>query len=128
MARTDPNSLERRKGSKLPDKYRNKNNHSKINIEGYFVDVNYPQDQANFHNVAVIHPKSFPNRTNVNFINKNRAKDQVHKFDKYMAIPEPFEPFNSFYSTQKSSEKSVPKIKLRKKTIGGLVSSNDGVI
>jgi hypothetical protein len=53
----------------------------------------------NDHNVKVIYPQSFPNRIGKNFINMNKRKDQIHKFDEKMKAPEQFEGFNSFYST-----------------------------
>lgn len=60
-------------------------NHSHIKHGGYFVDVNYPREQPNFHNRARLHPKAFPKRRNTNFIDLNKRYEETHRFDQLLA-------------------------------------------
>lgn len=56
-------------------------NHSHIKHGGYFVDVNYPQDEPNPHNRSSIQPQTFPMRSNTNFLDQNKQYDELHRFD-----------------------------------------------
>lgn len=61
-------------------------NHSHIKHGGYFVDVNYPQEQPNFHNRSGLEPKSFPKRQSTNFVDLNKQYEEMHRFDQLLAM------------------------------------------
>ena len=70
-----PEALEKRGSDKMRNTFHAgmHPNNSKIRHGNYFVGVPYPHE--NPHNVNVIYPHSFPNRTGINFIENNKQYD-----------------------------------------------------
>lgn len=67
------------KNEEVYESFRNsKQNHSKIKNKQYFVDVNYDYNQ---HSQTAVVPKGFPKRSSVNFLEQNKERAQLDKFN-----------------------------------------------